>query len=147
MYVPLHASQVFVRTGRKQLLLVVGHVGLLVEEVVVAHRSTECRQQVIGHTDGEQAGDVAGCIDAVVVGRKAGGVDASVVLHVQVGIEFILQADVQTVPVEVQADDGRQSPTLLVAIQLLICGSFGQLGKQRLLRLVSYHACHRLESI
>ena len=147
MHIPLDAGQVFVRTGRKQLLLAVGHIGLLVEEVVIAHRSTERWQQVVGHTDGEQAGDVAGGIDAVVVGGEAGCIDTRVVLHIQVGIEFILHADVQTVPVEVQADDGRQSPALLVAIQLLICGSFGQFGKQRLLRLVSYHACHRLESI
>ena len=44
VHIPFDTGQVFVRTGRKQLLLVISHIGLLVEEVVVAHRSTERRQ-------------------------------------------------------------------------------------------------------
>ena len=105
VHIPLDAGQVFVRTGRKQLLLIVGHVGLLVEEMVIAHRSTERWQQVVGHTDGEQAGDVAGGIDAVVVGGETSRIDACVILHIQIGIELIFHTDIQFVPVEIEADN------------------------------------------
>ena len=144
VHVPLDAGQVFVCAGGEQLLLVVGHVGLLVEEVVVAHRGTERGQQVVGHANGQQAGDVVRRVDAVVVGREAGGVDARVVLHIQVGVELILHADVQFLVIEVEADDGRQSPALLVAVQLLVGGCVGEQG---FLGFVGHHACHGLEGI
>ena len=146
MHIPLDAGQVFVRTGRKQLLLAVGHIGLLVEEVVIAHRSTERWQQVVGHTDGEQAGDVAGGIDAVVVGGETSRIDACVILHIQIGIELIFHTDIQFVPVEIEADDGRQSPAFLITIQFLILSSFCQHTQQNFLLPVRQLCRHGLES-